>query len=284
MKPEKRRLVAQETMDIYAPLSCRMGIQGIRDELEELSFRWLHPAAYETLMSRLHACATATAGLPRRSPPSLKQAQGAFTGRQGFQPREEALLHLAENAEQADRPGAAFRRLRLQDHRADGRGLLRGAGRGAHNLARGAGPLQGLYLDTQYNDYQSLHTTIVGPRHQRAELQIRTAEIHQIAEYGVAAHTGYKLASREKLNGKAPGGEGNGAAPESAAYQWLRKMVDNLLEGDNPEEFLEHTKLELFLDQVFCFTPKADRAAARRQRHRLRLRRPHRCRQPLHRN
>jgi hypothetical protein len=80
--------------------------------------------------------------------------------------------------------------------------------------------------------------------------------MHQIAEYGVAAHTGYKLASREKLNGKAPDGEANGAAPESAAYQWLRKMVDNLLEGDNPEEFLEHTKLELFLDQVFCFTPK----------------------------
>ncbi len=80
--------------------------------------------------------------------------------------------------------------------------------------------------------------------------------MHQIAEYGVAAHTGYKLAAKDKLNGKGREDAENGAAPESAAYQWLRKLVDNLLEGDNPEEFLEHTKLELFLDQVFCFTPK----------------------------
>jgi (p)ppGpp synthase/HD superfamily hydrolase len=86
------------------------------------------------------------------------------------------------------------------------------------------------------------------------ELQIRTAEMHQIAEYGVAAHTGYKLAALAKLNGMQP--PGTAGAGESTAYQWLRKLVANLLEGDNPEEFLEHTKLELFLDQVFCFTPK----------------------------
>ncbi len=112
------------------------------------------------------------------------------------------------------------------------------------------------YISTpKYNDYQSIHTTIVGPRHQRVELQIRTADMHQIAEYGVAAHTGYKLKPRGKAaSGK--GREGDSNAPESTAYQWLRKLVDNLLEGDNPEEFLEHTKLELFLDQVFCFTPK----------------------------
>ena len=84
---------------------------------------------------------------------------------------------------------------------------------------------------------------------------MRTAEMHQIAEYGVAAHSGYKLAGLAKLNGDARAVKGP-APGESTAYQWLRKLVDNLLEGDNPEEFLEHTKLELFLDQVFCFTPK----------------------------
>ena len=97
------------------------------------------------------------------------------------------------------------------------------------------------------NDYQSIHTTIVGPRHQRVELQIRTERMHSIAEYGVAAHALYK----DQVNG-------NGIVPsqDTNAYRWLRHLVGMLLDGDNPEEFLEHTKLELFQDQVFCFTPK----------------------------
>jgi RelA/SpoT family (p)ppGpp synthetase len=101
------------------------------------------------------------------------------------------------------------------------------------------------------NDYQSIHTTIVGPRHQRAELQLRTERMHSVAEYGVAAHALYK----DSANGSIPQ---DGVLPshESNAYRWLRHLVDMLLEGDNPEEFLEHTKLELFQDQVFCFTPK----------------------------
>ena len=101
------------------------------------------------------------------------------------------------------------------------------------------------------NDYQSIHTTIVGPRHQRVELQIRTERMHSVAEYGVAAHALYK----DSANGSIPQ---DGVLPshESNAYRWLRHLVDMLLEGDNPEEFLEHTKLELFQDQVFCFTPK----------------------------
>ena len=99
------------------------------------------------------------------------------------------------------------------------------------------------------NDYQSIHTTIVGPRHQRVELQIRTEKMHSIAEYGVAAHGLYK-----DLNGA--NGKSKVPAQDSNAYRWLRHLVGMLLDGDNPEEFLEHTKLELFQDQVFCFTPK----------------------------
>jgi guanosine-3',5'-bis(diphosphate) 3'-pyrophosphohydrolase len=100
------------------------------------------------------------------------------------------------------------------------------------------------------NEYQSIHTTIIGPRHQRVELQIRSERMHFLAEYGVAAHALYKDAA----NGSAP--ETVIRPDESNAYQWLRHLVDMLLDGDNPEEFLEHTKLELFHDQVFCFTPK----------------------------
>jgi RelA/SpoT family (p)ppGpp synthetase len=108
------------------------------------------------------------------------------------------------------------------------------------------------YISTpKYNDYQSIHTTIVGPEHQRVELQIRTHLMHEIAEFGIAAHSLYKDGV-VKANGSAR----RLPSEDSTPYQWLRRLVDNLLEGDNPEEFLEHTKLELFQDQVFCFTPK----------------------------
>ena len=104
------------------------------------------------------------------------------------------------------------------------------------------------YISTpKQNDYRSIHTTIVGPSRQRVELQIRTRDMHQIAEYGVAAHAIYK--------------DGSGSKPielskDSRAYAWLRHTIELLASGDNPEEFLENTKLELFQDQVFCFTPK----------------------------
>jgi GTP pyrophosphokinase len=104
------------------------------------------------------------------------------------------------------------------------------------------------YISTpKQNDYRSIHTTVIGPGRQRVELQIRTWEMHQIDEFGIAAHAIYK----DGLEFRPEGG-----AAESNAYQWLRKTIDALSEGDSPEEFLEHTKLELFHDQVFCFTPK----------------------------
>jgi GTP pyrophosphokinase len=102
------------------------------------------------------------------------------------------------------------------------------------------------YISTpKQNDYRSLHTTVIGPGRQRVELQIRTADMERIAEFGIAAHALYK-----------DGAKGAALGSESRAYQWLRRTVDLLAEGDSPEEFLEHTKLELFHDQVFCFTPK----------------------------
>jgi GTP pyrophosphokinase len=97
------------------------------------------------------------------------------------------------------------------------------------------------------NDYRSIHTTIVGPGRQRVELQVCTADMNDIARFGIAAHALYKdgrVTDPETL------------AHESSAYKWLQQTLAHLAEGDSPEEFLEHTKLELFHDQVFCFTPK----------------------------
>jgi (p)ppGpp synthase/HD superfamily hydrolase len=104
------------------------------------------------------------------------------------------------------------------------------------------------YISTpKQNDYRSIHTTVIGPGNQRVELQIRTVEMHQIAEFGIAAHAFYKdgVGSPTELLKR-----------ESNAFAWLRRTVGILSDSANPEEFLEHTKLELFHDQVFCFTPK----------------------------
>ena len=104
------------------------------------------------------------------------------------------------------------------------------------------------YVSTpKQNDYRSLHTTVIGPGKQRVELQIRTSDMHEIAEYGIAAHALYK---------DSEGTPTEMLSRESSAYAWLRRTIELLAEGSNPEEFLEHTKLELFHDQVFCFTPK----------------------------
>jgi (p)ppGpp synthase/HD superfamily hydrolase len=103
------------------------------------------------------------------------------------------------------------------------------------------------YISTpKQNDYHSLHTTVIGPGQQRVELQIRTELMHEIAEYGIAAHALYK---------DSEGSPTELLSRESNAYAWLRRTLEMLSDGSNPEEFLEHTKLELFHDQVFCFTP-----------------------------
>src|SRR6185312_9948047 len=95
------------------------------------------------------------------------------------------------------------------------------------------------------NGYQSLHTGVIGPEKQRIEIQIRTREMHEISELGVAAHWRYK--------------QGGGGGPvDGRQYRWLRELLDILEHAAGPEEFLEHTKLEMFQDQVFCFTPKGD--------------------------
>ena len=113
------------------------------------------------------------------------------------------------------------------------------------------------YISTpKQNDYRSIHTTVIGPGKQRVELQIRTEEMDQIAEFGIAAHAFYKdgVGSPTELLKR-----------ESNAFAWLRHTVGVLSESANPEEFLEHTKLELFHDQVFCFTPKGKLIALPRQ-------------------
>ncbi|MBC7832704.1 MAG: bifunctional (p)ppGpp synthetase/guanosine-3',5'-bis(diphosphate) 3'-pyrophosphohydrolase [Hyphomicrobium sp.] len=256
MKPETRKRISEETVDIYAPLAARMGMEKMREELEDHAFRWLHPEAYATVTAKLTELRKSNEGL-------VEEIRAALAGK---------LAEVGIDAEVSGRekkPYAIWRKMankqisleQLSDIYAfrviaksiDDCYRVLGV---AHTTWRTVPGRFKDYISTpKQNNYQSIHTTIVGPRHQRVELQIRTRVMHDIAEYGVAAHAIYKDALH--LNGHAALAK----APlefnkDSGPYVWLRRLVETLLEGSNPEEFLEHTKLELFQDQVFCFTPK----------------------------
>src|SRR5262249_46087933 len=247
--PESRRRVSEEALEIYAPLAGRMGMQTMREELEALAFRWANPEAYKTVVDKLADIHARNAGLVEEIDADLKAklAQAGlhaevygrdkkpFSIWRKMQNRQISLEQLSDIygfRVVVDSLDACYRAL----------GIVHSAWRAVPGRFKD-------YISTpKHNNYQSLHTTIVGPRHQRVELQIPTAMMHQIADYGVAAHALYKDGAATAANGAAP--------PKDNPYIWLRRLVDTLLEGDNPEEFLEHTKLELFQDQVFCFTPK----------------------------
>jgi GTP diphosphokinase / guanosine-3',5'-bis(diphosphate) 3'-diphosphatase len=247
MPPDKRRRIAEETLDIYAPLAGRMGIQEIRDELEDLSFRHLNPEAYETVSRRLADLSTQNERLVEEIKRDLKgrlDAKGVKAAVEGRQKRPYSIWRKME------RKMVAFEQLsdvfgfRLVVDTDDD--CYRALGVVHTTWPMVPGRYKDYISTPKQNDYRSIHTTVIGPGRQRVELQIRTADMDEVAEYGIAAHALYK----EGLT------DGSRLATESGAYRWLRRTIDLLAEGDSPEEFLEHTKLELFHDQVFCFTPK----------------------------
>jgi GTP pyrophosphokinase len=251
MRPESRQRVTEETLDIYAPLAGRMGMQGMREELEELSFRWGYPEAYRAVVDKLDEIHRRNAGLVGEISKALKDklaGAGLSAEVQGREKKPFSIWRKMENRQISLEQLSDIYGFRVVVGSLDAcyraLGIIHAAWRAVPGRFKD-------YISTpKQNNYQSIHTTIVGPRHQRVELQIRTEEMHRVAEYGVATHALYK----DGLNG-AVNGEGSTQGKESP-YIWLRRLVDTLLEGDNPEEFLEHTKLELFQDQVFCFTPK----------------------------
>jgi GTP diphosphokinase / guanosine-3',5'-bis(diphosphate) 3'-diphosphatase len=255
MRPESRRRVSEETLEIYAPLAGRMGMQGMREELEELSFKWGNPTAYQAVLDKLDDIHKRNAGLVEEISSALKNklAEAGLPAEvYGREKKPFSIWRKMENRQISLEQLSDIYGFRVVVRDLDAcyraLGIVHAAWRAVPGRFKD-------YISTpKQNNYQSIHTTIVGPRHQRVELQIRTEEMHRVAEYGVAAHALYKDGVAHGENGS--GTNGTGAQFKENPYIWLRRLVDTLLEGDNPEEFLEHTKLELFQDQVFCFTPK----------------------------
>jgi guanosine-3',5'-bis(diphosphate) 3'-pyrophosphohydrolase len=264
MPEEARGRIAEETLEIYAPLAGRMGMHDMREELEELAFRTVNPEAHATIARRM-------AELRERNQALVVQIEKELT---------ERLLKaniVARVSGREKRPYSIFRKMERKAVSFEQLSDILGfrvivetleqcyAAVGVVHTTWPAVPGRFKdYISTpKQNDYRSIHTTVVGPGSQRVELQVRTGDMHRIAEYGIATHALYKDDVKAKTNGNGASAKpANGivALPgfndEIRAYEWLRRTVEMLAEGDTPEEFLEHTKLELFQDQVFCFTPK----------------------------
>jgi GTP diphosphokinase / guanosine-3',5'-bis(diphosphate) 3'-diphosphatase len=249
--PDKRERIAEETMEIYAPLAGRMGMQDMREELENLAFKALNPEACATVTQRLAELLERNRGLLTRIEKDLSQLFDKNHIKAEVKSRQKKPWSVFRKMESK---GLSFEQLsdifgfRVCVDTVDD--CYRALGVIHTTWQTVPGRFKDYISTPKQNDYRSIHTTVVGPSRQRVELQIRTQEMDMLAEYGVAAHAIYKDTSARK------GADVPKMSKDSRAYAWLRQTIEQLSEGDNPEEFLEHTKLELFQDQVFCFTPK----------------------------
>jgi GTP pyrophosphokinase len=240
----KRRRIAHETMDIYAPLAERIGIQDMKDELEDLAFAELNPDARASILARLEF---------------LREQRGTSVPEVVLRELEETLKAggvTAKLSGRAKRPYSIWRKMQrknVQFEQLSDIMAFRIVVDTVEHCYQALGVIHSAYpvvpgrfkdyvSTPKPNGYRSLHTGVIGPQRQRVELQIRTVEMQEIAELGVAAHWQYK----------------QGPRTEGRQYRWLRELLDILEHAAGPEEFLEHTKLEMFQDQVFCFTPKGD--------------------------
>ncbi len=239
-----RRRSAAETMDIYAPLAERIGMQPWRDELVDLAFAELNPDARNSIITRLE----------------LLRSNGRDLSEKVIVALHKTLSESGLNAEVSGREKAAYSIwTKMQRKAAPFEALtdimaFRVIVGSVEECYRALGAIHGAYqvLPGRFKDYistpkpngyQSLHTGVIGPERMRIEVQIRTREMHEIAEYGLASHWRYKQGD---------------AVHDGKQFAWIRSLLDILDEAGGAEEFLEHTKLEMFQDQVFCFTPKGD--------------------------
>jgi guanosine-3',5'-bis(diphosphate) 3'-pyrophosphohydrolase len=248
MKPEKQEQIAQETMDIYAPLANRLGISWLKSELEDLSFRYLKPRDYQELADNLG---------------KSKKEREKFIAEVVDEIESALKKHVIENFDVAGRPkhlwsihkkmmskqvsfeevhdALAFRVL------VDTVGQCYETLGHIHALWR---PIPGRFKDfiamPKPNGYQSLHTTVIGPKAERIEIQIRTREMHDIAEDGIAAHWKYKEKGSVQVT------------KADEAFKWLRQLMDFQRDVKDPNEFLDSVKFDLFADEVYVFTPNGD--------------------------
>ena len=251
-KPEKRERISTETLEIYAPLARRIGINRICVELEDLSFRYINPAAFESVSLRLaemrESRAEAVAEVSQVIMARLEESgiQGRIFGREK---RPYSIWRKLERKGTSFDEIADIYAFRLIVDTVDD--CYRSLGIIHQNWRCVPERFRDFISTPKPNNYRSLHTTVVGPESVRVEIQIRTEEMDSVAESGVAAHWRYKGQSYgyDAEAAKSAGGD---------PLERLRPFLEILEQGGDPDEFLEHAKLEMFADQVYCFTPKGE--------------------------
>jgi GTP pyrophosphokinase len=241
-EPARRKRIARETMELYAPLASRIGMEKVKRELEELAFAELNPDGRGSVEARLGY-------LRERGERLVPQIEAELV---------KTLKDGGLNAQIQGRektPYSIWRKMQTKNVSFEQLADIMAFRIIVDDIAQcyqALGLLHGRYqvLPQRFKDYisvpkpngyRSVHTGVIGPLGQRIEIQIRTAEMQDQAERGVAAHWIYKQ---------------GGPSTDAPQYAWLRSLIDILDKAPNAEEFLEHTKLEMFQDQVFCFTPK----------------------------
>jgi GTP pyrophosphokinase len=245
-KPEKRIRIAAETLEIYAPLAERIGMHDIKEELQDLAFQHLNADARNSITARLEFLRKKDDNVVERIVKELEtviSTEGPAVQIYGREKRPYSIWQKMQRknitfGELSDI--MAFRA--MVDTMPQCYEVL-GYLHAAYKVVPGR--FKDYISTPKPNGYRSIHTTIIGPENHRIEVQIRTHEMHEVNENGVAAHWAYKQG-------------GGGREKEGTQYRWLRDLLDIMEHATEPEEFLEHTKLAMFQDQVFCFSPKGD--------------------------
>ncbi len=243
-RPEKRRRIALETLEIYAPLAERIGMNELKDELEHLAFENLEPEALQSIKARLEFLVAESPDLEKEMVAAfskLMKDNGIKAKVSGRIKRPYSIWRKmeAQNLPFEQLSDVMAFRIKVEDIETCYRAL--GVVHQTHSMIPGR--FKDYISTPKANFYRSIHTTVIGPNKSRVEIQIRTFDMHQEAELGVAAHWQYKQKA---------------ANAEGSQYLWVRELLEILEHTQDPEEFLEHTKLAMFQDKVFCFTPKGE--------------------------
>jgi guanosine-3',5'-bis(diphosphate) 3'-pyrophosphohydrolase len=247
----KRRAIAMETMEIYAPLAERIGMQEVKTALEDLAFAELHPEVRTSILTRLRFLELHGGELVVKVMDELDQVFAKADVKGYVSGREKTPYSIWRKMQIKD---VSFEQLsdimafRIMVDTVEDCYHILGVVHTAYPTVPGR--FKDYISTPKRNGYCSIHTSIIGPQKHRIEIQIRTHQMHEIAELGVAAHWRYKTSDLFGANELEPMG--------GRQYSWLRELLDILEHAQTPQEFLEHTKLEMFQDQVFCFTPKGD--------------------------
>jgi RelA/SpoT family (p)ppGpp synthetase len=247
MPPAKRRTIARETLEIYAPISNRLGIHSIKTELEELGFKALYPGRHRIIEKSLKRARGNQKQFVGKLSDTLQKALTKAGIKARIEGREKHLYSIYQKMRRKSAPLAEIVDVfgfRIVVDSVDTCYRTIGI---VHSCYR---PMPGRFKDyiaiPRVNGYQSLHTTLFGPNGIPIEVQVRTEEMHQVAEAGIAAHWQYKS-----------GDTGEDKSRYDGAQEWLTQLVE-MQHGGNSEEFMESVKIDLFPDKVYVFTPRGD--------------------------